>query len=214
MRGSAFLALAIHPHEVILMLTADIIRHSAEIARNVRNQKYEFIEPGLLIPEMGIIIGGAFTSMVNGRDEQIDPNIVTTEGKNWTLSVLAKNSTPVATWYIAPFSGNVTPAITLTAATFDSVCTEFEDYDEATREAWTTGTVASGAVGNSASKAEFTIKTGVTNVVLYGAGVLSIATKGAGTGVCFAASRFSTSRTVNATDVLTVGYTLTLTDAA
>lgn len=191
----------------------DILRHRNEIRRAINNHRYERTPSGILVPSMGAVIGGVFESWVNGADHQIDPNIIPTEGLDHALTVLCKNGSPTATWSTALFEGNVTPGAAYTAATFTATTTEFTSYDEATRVAWVEGSVSAGSVSNSASKADFTIASGVVNKVLYGAALLSASAKSATTGTLLACALFSSTRTVNATDVLSVQYTLTLTSS-
>lgn len=195
------------------MLNADLNRHRREVARALAAHKYDKTDAGLFIPGMHATVGGVFDHWLNHADHQVDPNLVPTQGLDWVLSVLVKNSTPVATWYIAPFEGNYTPAAGLTAATFTATATEFTSYDEAARVEFNEGAVSGGSVSNSANKADFTISTGVTNKALYGVALLSASAKSATTGTILAATRFAATRLVNATDVLTVQYTLTLTSA-
>ncbi len=89
--------------------------------------------------------------------------------------------------------------------------TEFTNYTESNRPEFVDGTVASGSVSNSASRAEITAGTGGGTV--WGGGLLSVATKSATTGTLLAAAKFSSSRVLSETDVLAFQYTLTLTPA-
>ena len=193
------------------MFTPELLRHRSEIARAIRNRKYDVTPTNIRIPSMSADINGVMESWLNGRDHQIHANLFTTEGRDHTLSVLVANGSVIGTWYCAPF-GNSTPLATWTAANFTANALEFDDYDEATRVEFVDGAIASGSVSNSASRAEFTMSTGV-NTTLYGAGLLSVSTKNAITGKCLAASLFAASRPVVATDVLTVQYTLNLTSS-
>lgn len=192
-------------------LSAEILRHRGEIAKAIRNHKYDFTPSGIAIPGMKVHIGGVFESWLNGREHQVHPNLVPLEGRQHALNVLIKNVALVATWYCALFSGNVTPDDGWTGASFDGDATEFTSYDETTRVEFVDGALASSSVSNSASKADFTIATGVEDVPLYGAALLQASAKEATSGVLLAASNFSSTRIVNATDVLSVQYTLSMT---
>lgn len=157
-----------------------------------------------------IVIVNTVDTWINGENHQVDKNIVPTEGLNLALSAMYCNGTAVGSWYVSLFSGNVTPGLTLTGATYVSVCTEFTTYSESTRQLFVPGTPSAGSVDNSASKATFTIATGGT---LYGAALLEASAKSATTGKIGGAVRFSSSRTVVAADVLSVQYTLTATSS-
>jgi hypothetical protein len=130
---------------------------------------------------------------------EITPNLVPTEGLNDLLSVWLKNGSQHANWYIALFEGNYTPVNTITAATFATGATECSAYAETTRPAWTGGTVAAGAVNNSAAKAEFTMN---ANKTVYGGALISSSTKGGTSGVLGSIVRFSTSKGVENGDIL------------
>lgn len=190
-------------------------RHRHEFARAVANHQYEVTDQGILFPKQKAFVGGMFHTWINGGDHQVDPNLIPTEGLNYLLSVAVKNSSPIAAWYVALFSGNYTPVAGITGETFASAATEFEDYDEVTRVEFVDGTVSAGSVSNSASKANFTISTGVAAQNLYGAALLQDSAKGSGDvgDKILAISRFASTRVVNATDVLSVQYTLSVTSS-
>lgn len=139
-----------------------------------------------------------------------EKNLIPTEGLNHILDVTCKGGTQVPTWYVAPYEGDYTPIATNTAANFPGLSTECTAYNEATRVAWVEGTVAAGAVDNSASKAEFTFNASKT---IYGCSLVSVSTKSATTGVLLSAVRFGTSRAVISTDVLRVTAPVSLTSA-
>jgi hypothetical protein len=134
-------------------------------------------------------------------------NLVVNESLDDVLDVYFKSGTQSANWYIAIFGSDSTPAGTWTYAV--PVCTEFTNYDESTREAWTTGTVSGQSLDNSASPAEFTCTSG-TNTI-YGAMLNNVSTKGdvaAGAGVLYSAARFGASRPFNAAEVLKIVITI------
>lgn len=192
-------------------MSTDLIRHRREFARAVANHKYEQTESGLYFPEQRAFAGGMLATTVNGEDLRVDANTFTTEGLNYLLTAGVKNGAAAAAFYLAPFSGNVTPTASLTAATFDSTQTEFTNYTEAGRPEFVDGAVASGSLSNSASRAEITADTGGGNV--WGAGLLSIATKSSTSGTLLACAKFASVRALLETDVLAFQYTLTLTPA-
>lgn len=134
-------------------------------------------------------------------------NLVVNESLDDVLDVYFKSGTQSANWYIAIFGSDSTPAAGWTYAT--PVCTEFTNYDESTREAWTTGSVSSQSLDNSASPAEFTCTSG-TNTI-YGAMLNNVSTKGdtgSGTGILYSAARFGASRPFNTAEVLKIVITI------
>jgi len=185
----------------------NIDSHRREVLQRIGAHKYERRTDGVIVfPAMGIMIGGSWITQVNGADIEVTPNIIPDEGLDDLLDVWLGNGTQSATWYIAPFSGNITPANTLTAATFDGTATEFTNYDEAARVTWADDAVSGQAISNAAVKADFTMSAG--GGTIYGAGLLSVSTKSAVTGKLAAATRFGSSRTLAVSDILTVQYTL------
>ena len=135
-------------------------------------------------------------------------NLIPTEGLNLILNILFKGTSVPAAWYIGIFEGNYTPVAADTMATFPASATECTAYDESTREAFTAGTVASGAVDNSASRAEFTLSATKT---IYGAFMSSVATKSATSGSLVSAAKFASPKSGDDGDVLrvTAGFTAT-----
>lgn len=134
-------------------------------------------------------------------------NLVVNQALDDVLGVYFKSGTQSATWYIAIFGSDSTPAGTWTYAV--PVCTEFTNYDEATREEWIEGSISSQSLDNSASPAEFTCTSG-TNTI-YGAMMNNTSTKGdvaAGSGVLYSAARFGASRPFNAAEVLKIVVTI------
>jgi hypothetical protein len=137
-----------------------------------------------------------------------ETNLMPTEGLNHVLNTVLKGGTPVTTWYCSLFEGNYTPLATDTAAAFPAAATECTAYDEAARVAITFGTVAAGAVDNSAAKAEFTFNATKT---VYGGAIQSVSGKGATTGALLSAVKFATAKSMEAGAVLRVTAGLTLT---
>jgi hypothetical protein len=191
----------------------DLIRHGLEFARAIDRHQYEVTPSGIRFPKQRAIIAGAFTTWINGADMQVDPNVVPLQALNYLLKAGIKASGGLATWYIAPFVGNVTPDENLTALNFDSVLTEFTDYDETTRQAWTVPTdPTAGAYSNSAAPAVFTAASAVgtsPGVDIYGAVIISASAKSATTGKTLCGSLFDAPRNVKSgvvKDKLTVQY--------
>lgn len=191
----------------------DLIRHSGELTRRLRNHDYEVTDSGsILFASMGAEAGGVFETehrrggILLSRD--ISANILPTEGLNHMLDVVLHQATVVPTWYVALFEGNVTPTNTLTAATFTATCTETTAYAEATRVPYVEGTASGGTTDNAASRAVFTINATKT---IYGGALISASAKSATSGVILAASKFSLARAVVAADELSVRYSISLT---
>jgi hypothetical protein len=113
----------------------------------------------------------------------------------------------VSSWYIGLYSGNYTPVITDTAATFPGSATEFTGYTNATRGALTAGAVSGGAWSNTATPFDFTFNTGGT---IYGGFISSASAKSATTGTLLSAVKFSASKTVASGEILRITAGITL----
>ena len=187
-----------------------------ELQRAVGNHRFEQNDQGgLYFPAAGLVLAGMFNIQKNDEEVEEFPNLIVDEFKNSALEQLFGGTAKIGTYYIAPYAGNVTPAASWTAANFTANSTEFTAYDESTRGVWTVGAAASGAINNSASKATFTVSTAPSQTTIWGAGLLSASAKSATTGVLVAANKAAAARdNLVAADVITLGYTLTLSDAS
>lgn len=194
-----------------------LARHRGEFARAIRNNRFEKSPTGILFPSAGVVVGGVF-GVEHRRGGEIighqssEPNVIPTQGLNHTLDVILGRTSAVSPWYIALFTGNVTPGASLTGANFVATCTEWTGYSEPTRVVYDEAAASGGVTDNAANRAIFT-STG--SATIYGGALLSASAKSAaGAGdVCLAAARFSSSRAVINGDELAVKYTLTLTSA-
>lgn len=193
------------------MFDNDIIKHNLEFARAIDNFQYEQSDRGVFFPKQKVFVSGGFTTWVNGRDMQYDPNLVPAEG----IAQILKSGLSGASWYIAPFVNNTAVQSTLTAATFTATMGEFTAYDEAARQAWTIGAdPTAGEYSNSASPAVVTASSAVdanNGVDIYGAAVIGASAKSATTGKLVCCSLFSGSRNLKPTDKLTIQYDVSAT---
>lgn len=191
------------------------MNHQKDIAQFVQNGDFELTPEGLLI-HRSILARGRYTHSVNGKDVQIDHNLIPTEGIAYILGSALGATAKITTWYLAVFSGAVNPAASWTAANFAANASEItsttEGYSNVTRPTWTPGSVTAGVIGNLASKATFNIVC-TTSVNISGAALLSSNTRGGTSGVLASASRFATVRQVYSGDAFELGYEVELQDS-
>lgn len=191
-------------------------KHLREFSRFLRNGRYEQTEAGLVLPDAGVVLSGEFRSFTesDGLGLTIDRNMVTTEGLNHLLDVLLHGSTQYTTWYLAPWTDNVSVQLTWTAATFASAAGELTtQYSQSTRVAFVEAAAAAGVTNNTASPATFT--SAVDNVVIRGLGLLSHSTKGSTSGVLYSAVKYGTARTLVTTDdSIALTYQVTVANAS
>lgn len=142
------------------------------------------------------------------------PNLVTNEGLNHALDALFHGSTQKTTWYIGLFESDSTPAAGWTYDTWaDSDCTEWQDYDEATRPAWVEA-AASGQSMATSTRSTFTTAAAGDGDTVYGGALVSNSTKGDHTAgdTLFCSAAFTDSKTLAEDDVLKVGLTIDASD--
>lgn len=190
-----------------------LMLHRAELSRALRNRRFERMDDGrLLFPEAGLIAAGVFRTWVNGAGEQIDPNILVLTGLDDILNVYFAQSSQRTAFYIAPFSGNVDPAPTLTAATFTATQTEFTNYTESTRVLWDKDAEATQSIANAGTPARFTAGSGGGTV--WGAAMGTASAKSATSGLLVCCAKFSASRVLQTGDKLDIEYAITAADGS
>lgn len=191
------------------------MKHAREIAKFVENGDYVMTESGLLI-HGAIMAGGKYYHSVNGRDEQVDHNLIPAEGILYLLNTALGAQAKEAGWYLALFNGATTPAANWTAANFTANASEIisqsEGYSGANRQAWTPSTAAAGKIGNLSSRAVFSI-VATTSLNITGAALLSSQPRGSTSGVLVSAARYASTRVVNNGDQFELGYEVELTDS-
>ena len=189
-----------------------------ELLRRVRNNKYEANDTGGVTFEGGKLAAHAlFDFRFNDESPILIPNLVPPQGIAVFLDTVLGNQSKVATWYMAPFAGNVTPASSWTAGNFASTATEFTNYAGAARPEVVLPTASTGgAIGNAGNRTEFAIGslTGATNTTVWGAAVLSSSQKSGTNGFLLSATRLPQARqNLGEPDVLSIEFTMSLTDA-
>lgn len=173
-------------------------RFGYEFRRALRNFKYERTENGsLLMPAQGILVHGEWANSLNGGEWAVDRNLVVNQGLDYLLDVALSSGSQLAAFFIAPFAANVAPAAGLTAATFTATQTEFTNYTQSTRPAWTEAGVTGQLINNNASPGLITVGsgTGVNNTTVWGAGLVSASGKSSTSGTLVSCVRFAAART-------------------
>ncbi len=137
-------------------------------------------------------------------------NLVPTAGLNKYLDATLKTGLAAPAWYVGLVTG---PGSGTTYAAGDIMSShagwaEDVNYSQATRVAFTPGTIASGSVDNSASKAVFSINGTAT---IAGAFMVDVSTKSGTTGTLLGAGDFTGGdRSVVSGDTLNVQVTASI----
>lgn len=146
--------------------------------------------------------------VIDAWDEK---NVCMDEGLSHLLGVGFSGETQKSNWYLALFEDDYTPLITDTYAS--PGFTESVAYDESNRPGWEAGPISSKQIGNSHSKAEFTMNATKT---IYGGALVSAVSKGdanSGEAKMYSASKFSQAKAVEDDDTLRVTCTLEAEDS-
>jgi hypothetical protein len=171
-------------------------------------------EGDLRLPSAKIAVRGTYHGqLVRGGeviDEFEDENLVVNEGLNALLDIMFHNASQISTWYLGVFKGNYTPVAGVTAASIAGDATETGSYDEASRPAFDEGAASGQSISNTSNRATFTFNASET---IYGAFLISDATKSGTSGKLFSAARFNTPKSVDAGDQLLLAYTFSAASA-
>ena len=135
-------------------------------------------------------------------------NIVVTTGRNQYLDATLKTGSAFPTWFLG-LKDSVAAVAADTIASHAGWA-ELVPYSNATRPAFTPGTIAAGSVDNSVSKAVFTLNATAT---VGGAFLVNNATKLGTTGILLGAGEFAQARSVLSGDTLNVTVTCSITSA-
>lgn len=156
-------------------------------------------------------INGVYVSA--GCSPLVTPNMLPTEGLNNALDTWLGSVSKPAGWYIALYSGAVSPAANWTAANFASnaseITSEAEGYTGATRPQWVKNAAAAGGViDNIGSEAAYAIVC-TTTINVNGVGMLSSNSRGGTAGIIASSARYGSTRTLSNGDNYEVGYRTT-----
>lgn len=191
-------------------------KHLAEFRRAIRNHKYEQTRTGILLPKQRAVIEGVWTHGLVGGPMASDKNLITTEGLTHIMAVALGATAKPAGYYIALYTGAVSPLASWTAANFASNATEntstSEGYTASTRPVWTPGSASAGSINNFASQPTLTIAAS-TSVTFQGAALLTSNVRGGTSGALVSAVRFALPEILNNGATWTCGYVVNVADA-
>jgi hypothetical protein len=135
-------------------------------------------------------------------------NLVTDVGANDLLTNYFKGSAYTAAWYVGLASGASPTFATGDTAASHSGFTEYANYSQSTRPAWTGGTASARAISNSASQAVFSIN-GAGGTV-GGAFLISNSTISGTTGILYGEATLTSARTLASGDTLNITVSLSV----
>lgn len=135
-------------------------------------------------------------------------NLVVTTGRNQYLDATLKTGATSPVWYVG--LKDAVAAVAGDTMSSHAGWAELVPYSNAVRPTFTPGTIASGSVDNSASKAVFTVNATST---VGGAFLANNSTKSGTTGILLGAGEFGAARSVINGDTLNVTVTCSITSA-
>lgn len=184
-----------------------------ELRRDFANSKYERTEEGGVYFSRGdFLISGMLSVSLNGGPWEDTPNLIVNEGLAYLLNVGLSAGAQLSTFYVAPFSDNVTPIATLTAGTFNATQNEFDNYTQPARPTWVDDGVVSQYIENTTTPALITVgsATGTENTQVWGAALISASGKLSGLGTMIGCAKFTAARSgLQLNDELRLKYRVT-----
>lgn len=145
----------------------------------------------------------------NVIDVSYEHNILPQQSVDHIASLIrGGGATPISTWYLGLFENNYVADSAITAAGLQTTVGESTAYTQVARPPWTNAYDGVGFIGNASSVAEFAMNASKT---IYGAFIVSNATKGGTAGILLSLARFSTAKVVENGTVLRITAGLSLT---
>ena len=197
-------------------MASDLRKYGRDFLRWVDRGLVEHTDEGMLLG--GAVMAKGMYRVFSAEGDLLEEksNVVPTEGLNYFITTGLLGGPPVAQWYLALFSGAVTPDATWTAATFPATASEItsntEGYSNPTRVLWTPATTITQPIATNINNlAAFNIVS-ASAVTITGAALLSSAAKGSTTGVLVSATRFNQPYAMNNGSTYLLGYEVQLLD--
>jgi hypothetical protein len=142
-------------------------------------------------------------------ESSIEHNILPQQSVDHIASLIrGGGATPISGWYLGLFENNYVADSSVTAADLQATVGESTAYTQTARLPWTNAYDGVGFIGNASSTAEFAMNASKT---IYGAFIVSNATKGGTAGILLSLARFSTAKVVENGTVLRITAGLSLT---
>lgn len=157
-----------------------------------------------------IRLGGVYTVTAHSADgtplwSEEFHNGTTGEGLDLALDVTFRSASASASWYVGLIdSSGFTGLSFADTAAAHAGWTEFTNYTEGTRQAWSAGAPVSGVISNS-TQAVFTA---TTSASIRGVFLIDENTKGGTTGTLFSTGLLPAVRALSVTDTISVTYSL------
>ncbi|MNC23118.1 hypothetical protein D3C75_711330 [compost metagenome] len=137
----------------------------------------------------------------------VDFNLLPQVSIDHIAGLIRGTASPIGSWYVGLFEGNYVPTSGVTSADLPATAVECTAYSESARPAWTNAYDGVSVIDSLAAKATFTLTIAKR---VYGAFLVSAATKGGNTGLILSIARFASPKDIDAGEVFTVAAGLTL----
>ena len=193
-----------------------MMSRNKELIRQLDAGRYEETEGGILIGS-SFLGRGKYHAFVDGVHVETTHNKIPKEALIYFLRTGLLGRSQVTQFYLALYSGAVSPSDNWTAANFASNASEItsstEGYSNSTRPEWIpdTSTPTDPVVANLNTLATFDIVCS-SSLNISGAALLTSSAKGGTDGVLISATRFNNVHTVNNGSTFQLGYEVELVD--
>lgn len=127
--------------------------------------------------------------------EDVFHNLMPQQGVDYYAGLFLANQTPIGAWYMGIYEGNYVPSMSSKASDIPGVIGECTAYESATRPLWQGAYDGVSLLTNESNLAEFVLTADKT---LYGAFLVSSATKADPGGVLASIGRFASPRSLPA----------------
>lgn len=133
-------------------------------------------------------------------------NLIPADGLAFLVRAPFGDVAPISAFYLGLFRGNYVPTDSTKAADIPGNMIEFIDYAEAQRPTWERAFDGAASMDNLTTKASFTVTQDRT---IYGAFLVSEATKGGNSGLVLSCVRFASPKPVSAGQTINLSGGLT-----
>ena len=134
-------------------------------------------------------------------------NLIPQVGIDHLVGLLRGSGSLISNWYVGVYEGNYVPTSATTASDLPTNALESVAYSEAARPVWNNTYDGVSVITNRDNRAEFAF---TADKRVYGAFLVSVATKGSGSGLVLSMARFASPYDIPAGSTFRLGVSIAL----
>ena len=134
-------------------------------------------------------------------------NVIPQVGVDHLVSLLRGTGSLISSWYVGVYEGNYVPTAATTAADIPTNAQESQAYSQASRPLWNNTYDGVSVITNRDNRAEFAF---TADKRVYGAFLVSVATKGSGSGLVLSMALFASPYDIPAGSTFRLGVSIAL----